>query len=116
MTQEQHVFVNALAGFLLAGGVAHILLPKQTNEALNRPATVRMIGGLLFLVAVPCFLWRGGYFLLLGILLAVSGAWRLFFPASSIRAQAGTYPRWVHGCLLLLGGFGVWGLSRISGQ
>ena len=28
--------------------------------------------------------------------LAVSGAWRLFFPGNSVRAQEKTYPRWVH--------------------
>jgi len=70
---------------------------------LNRAGVVRGVGFCLLLFAVPCFLWRGWYFITLGALLAVSGAWRFFAPESSIKLQKITYPRWVHG-LLLFGG------------
>jgi hypothetical protein len=65
--------------------------------------TVRFVGGVLIVLALPCLLWRGWYFWTPFGALLVSGFWRLFFPQSSIRAQQQTYPRWVHGWLLWIG-------------
>jgi hypothetical protein len=73
---------------------------------MSRRRMVQAVGCALLLLAVPCFLWRGWYFFAIGILLAVSGAWRLFAPEHSIKMQKTSYPRWVHG-LLLLGGAGL---------
>jgi hypothetical protein len=65
-------------------------------------------GGVLLLFAIVCLWGRGWYFRTLFAGLGISGAWRLFFPLHSIRAQQRAYPRWVHGCLLLGGAILVW--------
>lgn len=104
------IYVNIVATFLLLSALCHIFFPSRTTHWMTKLALVRMIGGLLLLLSVPSLMWRGWYFWTLFALLAVSGAWRLCFPRNSISAQERSYPRWVHGCLLLAGSIGVWAL------
>ena len=104
-------YIRALAFFLLLSGILHIAVPQQTERWTSRPPIVRVIGLVLVLFAWPLLLWRGWYFWTLFVLLVVSGLWRLCFPRHSIRAQQWSYPRWVHGCLLLAGALLVWTLK-----
>jgi hypothetical protein len=97
------IYVWSVAGMLLVSGIFHIGLPELTERFMRRIAMVRAVGALLLVLAIPCLLWHGWYFWSLFVALAASGVWRFFFPQSSIRAQQRTYPRWVHGCLLLGG-------------
>jgi hypothetical protein len=105
------IYANFIAGLLLLSGFWHIFRQRQTERWMSRPGVVRFAGGSLLLLAIPCLRWRGWFFWALFVLLAISGMWRLFFPQHSIRAQQRTYPRWVHGCLLLGGGLAVWALK-----
>jgi len=104
------LYTDILAGFLLISAICHILFPNIVGRWLANPGAVRLIGGLLLLLAIPCLWWRGWYFWTLFALLLVSGIWRLCFPRNSIRAQERTYPRWVHGCIMLGGAALVWAL------
>jgi len=97
------IYVWGIAGVLLLSGICHIALPGPTDRLMSRVFVVRAVGLLLLVAAIPCLLWRGWYYLTLFAALAVSGVWRLCFPWSSIRAQQRSYPRWVHGCLLVGG-------------
>jgi hypothetical protein len=106
----QTVYVDIVTIFLLLSAACHIFLPSSTTRWMTMPSLIRWIGAWLLLLAVPSLLWRGWYFWTLFAGLAISGAWRLCFPQSSISAQERSYPRWVHGCLLLAGSIGVWAL------
>lgn len=100
-----------VAGLLLVSGLWHIVAPVLTERWMGRPPVVRSVGMLLLTLAIPCLVWRGWYFWTLFAGLLVSGLWRLFFPRSSIRAQQRSYPRWVHGCLLVGAAILVWALQ-----
>jgi hypothetical protein len=102
----RHYYIDAVVIGLLISAACHLAAGGWTDRVLSRTGVVRGVGLCLLLLAVPCFLWRGWYFLMLGSLLAISGAWRLLTPENSIKLQKITYPRWVHG-LLLLGGAGL---------
>jgi hypothetical protein len=103
----ERIYVGSITSFLLLSSLAHIFFQSRTKYGMSKPGLVRSVGASLILLSVPCLLWRGWYFLTLFTALVVSGAWRFFFPQSSIRAQERTYPRWVHGCLLLGGAIAV---------
>ena len=75
---------------------------------------VRAVGALLLVLAIPSLVWRGWYFWTLFAGLTASGLWRLCFPQSSIRAQRRSYPRWVHGCLLVGGAILAVGATAIG--
>jgi len=104
------IYVGAVGYFLLLSALCHIFLPRQTKYWLMKPVVVRLLGALLLLLSLPCLVWRGSYFWILFGGLAISGAWRLFFPLHSIHAQENSYPRWVHGCLMLAAAIAVWAL------
>lgn len=72
--------------------------------------TVRSLGVVLLVLAIPCVVWRDWYFGVLFLALAASGIWRLCFPQNSIRVQRTIYPRRIHGLLLISGAFLVWAL------
>src|SRR5271155_2936265 len=95
------IYSDSIAAFLLLSALFHIFLQRQVNQWLAKPRIVRFIGACLLLFSLPCLRWRGWYFWTLFVGLAFSGAWRVFFPQHSISAQRRTYPRWVHGCLML---------------
>lgn len=102
------IYVDIIAILLLLSALCHISFSSRTTYWMTKRGLVRFIGGCLVLLSLPSLLWRGWYFWTLFAALAVSGAWRLCFPRSSISAQERSYPRWVHGCLLLAGSIGVW--------
>jgi len=104
------IYSNVIATLLLLSALSHIFLQSQTARWMSKPGLVRLAGAGLLLLAIPCLYWRGWYFWTLFGALVASGAWRLFFPRHSIRAQERSYPRWVHGCLLLAGAIAVWAL------
>ena len=106
----QAIYVRIVASVLLASSACHLFLPVLTTRWMTKPVAVRVVGGCLLLLSAPCLKWRGWYFWALFVALAVSGAWRLLFPQHSIRAQERSYPRWVHGCLLLAASIAVWAL------
>ena len=105
------IYVDCVATLLLISALFHFFLPSQTARWMSRPGPVRFVGGLLLLLSVPCLWWRGWYFGTLFWALAISGVWRLCFPRHSIHTQERSYPRWVHGCLLLGGAMAVWALG-----
>ena len=105
------IYSWGLAGLLFVSGLCHIAAQVLTERWMSRPLVVRAVGMLLLILAIPCLVWRGWYFWTLFAGLAVSGLWRLLFPQSSIRAQQRSYPRWVHGCLLVAGAILVWALQ-----
>jgi hypothetical protein len=104
------IYPDAVAAFLLLSALCHIFLPRQTRYWLTKPVVVRLVGAFLLLLSLPCLAWRGSYFWILFAGLAISGLWRFFFPQHSIRAQEKSYPRWVHGCLMLAAAIAVWAL------
>ena len=97
----ESVYVDLIATVLLLSALCHMVLPSQTARWMSKPGVVRFVGACLLVLSVPCLWWRGRYFWILFGALALSGAWRLWFPRHSIHAQEWSYPRWVHGCLLL---------------
>jgi hypothetical protein len=99
----ERVYCGSVAGLLVLSGICHIVAPVVMEPWMSRVIVVRAVGALLLVLAIPCLVWRGWYFWTLFAGLAVSGVWRLVFPQSSIRAQQRSYPRWVHGCLLVGG-------------
>jgi len=108
MAGMRTAYCAALAAFLLLSALFHMAAPLLTERWMSNPPMVRLIGFMLVLFSIPGAFWGGWYFWTLCVALAVSGIWRLFFPASSINAQRWSYPRWVHGCLLLLGAALIW--------
>jgi hypothetical protein len=104
------VYADSIAAFLLLSALCHISLPRQTKYWLTKPVVVRLVGALLLLLSLPCLVWRGSYFWILFAGLAISGLWRFLFPQHSISAQERSYPRWVHGCLMLAASIAVWAL------
>jgi hypothetical protein len=104
------LYADSVGGFLLLSALCHIFFQREVKYWLAKPAVVRAVGAFLLLLALPCLRWRGWYFWTLFIALAISGAWRFFFPLHSIRAQENSYPRWVHGCLMLAAAIAVWAL------
>jgi hypothetical protein len=107
---SESIYVYGVATFLLLSALCHFFWPSETQRWLSKLGVVRTAGGFLLLLAVPCLYWRGWYFWTLFGALIISGLWRLCFPRHSIRAQERSYPRWVHGCLLLGGSLAVWAL------
>jgi hypothetical protein len=105
------IYIAVVAGLLLASGLCHLAAPNSTDHWLGNTRTVRSVGAVLLALAIPCVLWRGWYFSMLFLALAVSGIWRLCFPQNSIRAQRSLYPRRVHGILLIGGALLVWALG-----
>ena len=104
----KHIYVSGITAFLLLSGLCHLFIPSQTARWMSKSGLVRVLGACLLLISIPCLYWGGWYFGVLFGLLVSSGAWRLCFPEHSIHAQERSYPRWVHGCLLLGGALAVW--------
>lgn len=104
------IYFRCVVGLLLVSGFWHIAAPGLTERWMSSVPAVRTVGALLLILAIPCLVWRGWYFWTLFTGLAISGFWRLCFPQTSIQAQRRSYPRWVHGCLLVGGAVLVWAL------
>jgi len=104
----ESIYVHSIATLLLISAALHILFQSATARWMSNPSIVRFVGGGLLLLSVPALRWRGWYFRTLFGALVVSGAWRLCFPRHSIDVQERSYPRWVHGCLLLSVAVALW--------
>ncbi len=104
------VYFWVVVGFLLLSGLWHIAAPVLTERWMSNATVVRAVGALLLVLAIPSLVWRGWYFWTLFAGLTASGLWRLGSPQSSIRAQRRSYPRWVHGGLLVGAAILVWAL------
>jgi uncharacterized membrane protein YdbT with pleckstrin-like domain len=107
----KNIYCWSIADFLFLSGLAHLAVPQLTERWLSRTPIIRVIGVILMMLSIPCLFWRGWYFWTLGVALALSGLWRACFPENSVRAQQKSYPRWVHGCLLIGGAILVWVLE-----
>jgi hypothetical protein len=105
------IYCWGVAGLLFVSGLCHIVAPELTERWMSGAAAVRWMGAVLLVLAIPCLMWRGWYFWTLFAGLLLSGIWRVFFPRGSIRAQQRSYPRWVHGYLLVGGAALVWALQ-----
>jgi hypothetical protein len=101
-------YLWSVVGLLFVSGLWHIATPGLTERWMSNSRVVRAIGEFLLVLAIPCLVWRGWYFWTLFAGLTASGLWRFCFPQSSIRAQQWSYPRWVHGCLLVGGAILAW--------
>ena len=101
-------FIDVLTALLLGSALAHFFLADWIDEWLSKPAVIRVTGAILLALAFISLDWHGWFFRALTVALGISGFWRLFFPRHSIRTQERLYPRWVHGCLLLIAAIAVW--------
>jgi len=110
MTYARTIYIVVLASLLLVSGLCHVAAPRSTDHWMRNTRTVRWLGAVLLVLAIPSVIWRGWYFWILLLALAASGIWRLCFPQNSIRVQRTLYPRRVHGFLLIGGAFLVWAL------
>jgi hypothetical protein len=95
---------------LLLCGVWHIARGDLTQRLFEKPRNVRLVGALLLLLALPCFLWRGWYFLSLGTLLLLSGGLRVLAPDFNVSLQRRAYSRAVHGWVMAGGALLAWAL------
>ena len=97
-------------GMLLAG-LLHLFLPSETEKHMSCPRNVRIVGGILLALVLPATVWG---FYVLAVLFVTFGLPRLFAPKRSIRLQQRSYPRRVHGVLLVMGAVGLWIVSRLG--
>ncbi len=104
------IYIWSVVVLLFTSGLWHIVAPEMTDLWMSNVTLVRAVGSLLLTLAIPCLVWRGWYFWTLFAGLTISGVWRLCYPQSSIRVQQRSYPRWIHGCLLVAGAVLVWAL------
>ena len=74
------------------------------------PRNVRIVGVILLALVLPAAVWG---FYVLAVLFAIFGLPRLLAPGRSIRLQQRSYPRRVHGVLLVMGAVGLWIVSRL---
>ena len=72
---------------------------------MSRPRNVRIVGAILLAMVLPAAGWG---FYVLAVLFAIFGFPRLLAPERSIRLQQRSYPRRVHGVLLVMGAAGLW--------
>jgi len=94
---------------MLLSGLLHLFLPGETEKHMTCPRNVRIVGGILLALVLPATVWG---FYVLAVLLVIFGVPRLFAPGHSIRLQQRSYPRRVHGALLVMGAVGLWIFSR----
>lgn len=104
-------FIPLVCLGLLLSGLLHLFLPNETEKYMSRPANVRLAGGTLLALVVPATLWG---FHVLAVLFVIFGLPRLVAPRHSIRLQQRSYPRRVHGVLLVMGAVGLWIASALG--
>lgn len=113
----QPLLVGVYSAGLCAVGVWHIVAGDATERLFHDARRVRLVGGLLLLMSLPCLLWRGdAYFVVMAVVLGASGAMRLFTPRFNIRLQKGLYSRRVHGWIMTIGGVVTWVAYRWFGH
>jgi hypothetical protein len=107
-------FVAVFAIGLFVIGVWHIVKGEATERIFSSQSNVRIAGAALLLLAIPCFLWGGVFFLVLGTLLGLSGVLRLFTASWNIALQRKTWPRWGHGCIMVAIAIATWLIYRLT--
>ena len=96
---------------MLLSGFLHLFLPGETEKHMSCPRNVRIVGGILLALVLPAAVWG---FYVLAVLFMIFGLPRLFAPERTIRLQQRSYPRRVHGALLVMGAVGLWMFSRLG--
>jgi hypothetical protein len=104
-------FIPLVCLGMLLSGLLHLFLPGETEKHMSCPRNVRVVGGILLALVLPATIWG---FYVLAVLFVIFGLPRLFAPGRSIRLQQRSYPRRVHGVLLMMGAVGLWIVSRLG--
>jgi len=104
-------FIPLVCLGMLLSGLLHLFLPGETEKHMSCPRNVRIVGGILLALVLPATVWG---FYVLAVLFVIFGLPRLFAPERSIRLQQRSYPRRVHGALLVMGAVGLWMFSRLG--
>jgi len=104
-------FIPLVCLGMLLSGLLHLLFPDEAEKRMSCPRNVRIVGAILLGLIFPAAVWG---FYALAILLLIFGLPRLFTPRLSIRLQRLSYPRRMHGVLLVMGAVGLWILSRLT--
>ena len=104
-------FIPLVCLGMLLSGLLHLFLPSETEKHMSCPRNVRIVGGILLALVLPATVWG---FYVLAVLFVIFGLPRLFAPGHSIRLQQRSYPRRVHGVLLMMGAVGLWIAARLG--
>ena len=96
---------------MLLSGFLHLFLPGETEKHMSCPRNVRIVGAILLALVLPATVWG---FYVLAVLFVIFGLPRLFAPGHSICLQQRSYPRRVHGVLLMMGAVGLWIAARLG--
>ena len=96
---------------MLLSGLLHLFFPGKTERHMSCPRNVRIIGAILLVLVLPATGWG---FYVLAVLFVIFGLPRLFAAGRSIRLQQRSYPRRVHGVLLIMGAVGLWIVYRLG--
>jgi hypothetical protein len=105
------LFIPLVCLGMLVSGLLHLFLPEETEKHMSYPRNVRIVGAILLGLVLPATVLG---FYVLAILFVIFGLPRLFAPGRSIRLQQLSYPRRVHGVLLVMGAVGLWIISRLA--
>jgi len=105
------LFIPLVCLGMLLSGLLHLFLPGETEKHMSCPRNVRIVGAILLALVLPAAVWG---FYVLAALFVIFGLPRLFAPRGSIRLQQRSYPRRVHGVLLMMGAVGLWIVSRLG--
>jgi len=103
-------FIPLVCLGMLLSGLLHLFLPSETGRRMSCAKNVRIVGAILFALVLPAAAWG---FYVLAVLFVIFGLPRLLAPGRSIRLQQRSYPRRVHGVLLVMGAVGLWIVSRL---
>ena len=104
-------FIPLVCLGMLLSGLLHLFLPSETEKRMACARNVRIVGAILLALVLPAAAWG---FYVLAVLFVIFGLPRLFAPERSIRLQQRSYPRRVHGALLVMGAVGLWIFSRLG--
>lgn len=96
------LYIVFAAVFLFGSAAYHFFAAAEYIErVLGKGKNIRIIGLFLLLFGMVGFLVKDKGTQIVAFVLFLSGAWRLFLPRSSIAFQQKSYPRWVHGIIIM---------------
>ena len=98
---------------MLLSGLLHLFLPDEAEKHMSCPRNVRIVGAILLALVLPATVWG---FYVLAVLFVIFGLPRLCVPERSVRLEQRSYPRRVHGVLLVMGAVGLWIVSRLGNR
>src|SRR5260370_1038098 len=110
-SRYREIIVHSASVPMLLSGLLHLFLPGETEKHMGCPRNVRIVGAILLALVLPAAVWG---FYVLAVLFVIFGLPRLFAPRGSIRLQQRSYPRRVHGVLLMMVAVGLWIVSRLG--